>query len=340
MQVLDKGKGELLGWLDPDDHREWVRQNKSFTMKDKTMKLSDAISKYVKDGSYIVIGGFGHIRTPMAAIYEIIRQGKRDLILAGKDATHDFDSLVASGSVAKVEVTYSFAEELRGLSPASRRAAEKGQIKVAAEWSNASYQARLKAAASGLPWIPAYSMLGTDEFKVSAAMTVEDPLTERPICLVPACFPDVAVIHVHRCDIYGNSQIDGILAMDFELARAARRLIITTEKIVPNEEIRNEPWKTLIPYIYVDAVVEEPYGSHPGNMPYLYYSDEEHTAEYLKMTRTPEGTKEYFDRYVRSVDSFEGYLELVGGKQKLRYLEDLEQGKAEYVYPWLKREKG
>lgn len=340
MQVLDKGKGELLGWLDPDDHREWVRQNKSFMMKDKRMKLTEAVSRYVRNKDFLVIGGFGHIRTPMAAIYEIIRQGRRDLILAGKDATHDFDTLVASGSVAKVEVTYSFAQELRGLAPASRRAAERGQIKVAAEWSNAGYQARLKAGASGIPWIPSYSMLGTDEFRFSAAMTVKDPLTNRPICLVPACFPDVAIIHVHRCDMYGNSQIDGILAMDFELSRAAKRLIITTEKVVPNDDIRKEPWKTVIPYIYVDAVIEEPYGSHPGNMPYLYYSDEEHMAEYLKMTRTPEGTEEYFDKYVHSIGNFERYLELIGGEEKLRYLKELEQGNAEYVYPWLKKDKG
>lgn len=339
MQMLSKGKGELLGWHDPDEHREWVRKNKSLKMEDKTMGLSEAISRYVKDESFLVIGGFGQVRTPMAAIYEIIRQGKKNLTLAGKDACHDFDSLVASGSVSKVEVSYSFAQELRGLAPASRRAAEKGEIKVAAEWSNAAYQTRLKAAASGLPWIPAYSMLGTDEFKVSAAMTVEDPFTKRPICLVPACFPDVAIIHVHRCDIYGNAQIEGILAMDFELARAAKRLIITTEKIISDEEIRKEPWKTVIPYFYVDAVVEVPHGSHPTNMPNLYYFDEEHMAEYMSTTRTPEGTKEYFDKYVRGVRNFEEYLKLVGGDKKLGYLADLEHGEAEFTYPWLKREK-
>jgi len=335
MEILDEGMGELLAWCDPDEHREWVRKNKCLSMEDKTMDLRGAISKFVQDGSYIALGGFGHVRVSMAAIYEIIRQRKRNLVVAGKTAVHDLDCLIAAGCVSKVEVAYSFGHELRGLSPASRRAVETGQVKVATEWSNAAFQWRFKAAASGLPWIPAYIMMGTETFKHSSAKIVKDPLTSRPICLIPACFPDVAIIHVHRCDKYGNTQIDGILVEDFELARAAKRLIITTEEIIPNERIREEPWRTSIPYFYVDAVVEAPYGSHPCNMPTCYYFDEEHIAEYLQLTRTIEGTKQYFDKYVYNVNNFNEYLELIGGTKKLNYLRKLEQGKARFTYPWV-----
>jgi 3-oxoacid CoA-transferase subunit A/glutaconate CoA-transferase subunit A len=335
MEILEEGEGELLAWCDPDEHREWVRKNKCLSMEDKTMDLREAISKFVRNGSYIALGGFGHVRVSMAAIYEIIRQRKRDLVVAGKTAVHDLDCLIAAGCVSKVEVAYSFGHELRGLSPASRRAVETGQVKVAAEWSNAAFQWRFKAAASGLPWIPAYVMMGTDTFRYSSAKIVKDPFTGRPICLIPACFPDVAVIHVHRCDIYGNCQIDGILVEDFELARAAKRLIITTEEIIPNERIRDEPWRTCIPYFYVDAVVEVPYGSHPCNMPGCYYFDEEHIAEYLRLTRTVEGTKQYFDKYVYGVNDFNEYLELIGGIKKLNYLRALEKGRARFTYPWV-----
>ena len=335
MEILDEGKGELLGWYDPEEHREWVRKNKCLSMENKVMSLKEAISKFVHDGVYIAMGGFGHVRVPMAAIYEIIRQGKRNLIVSGKTAVHDLDVLIAAGCVSKVEVAYSFGHELRGLSPASRRAVETGKVKVAAEWSNAALQWRFKAAASGLPWIPAYVMLGTDTFKYSAAKIVKDPFTGRPICLIPACFPDIAIIHVHRCDKYGNAQIDGTLVEDFELARAAKRLIITTEEIIPNDKIRDEPWRTCIPYFYVDAVVEVPYGCHPCNMPTCYYFDEEHIAEYLRLTRTEEGTKQYFEKYVYGVDDFNQYLELIGGVEKLNYLKKLEQGRAKFIYPWI-----
>lgn len=285
MEILDEGEGELLAWYDPDEHRKWIAK-KPRDLIDKRMTIKEAVSKFVHDGDYIAIGGFGHIRVPMAAIYEIIRQKKRNLTMAGKTAVHDSDILIAAGCVSKIEVAYAFGHELRGLSPASRRAVETGKCKVASEWSNAAFQWRFLAAAMGLPFIPTRVLLGTDMFKKSSAKVVKDPFSGKPICLVPACFPDVVFIHVHRCDIYGNAQIDGIIVEDFELARAAKRLIITTEEIIDNEKIREEPWKTVIPYFLVDAVVEVPFGAHPCNMPYLYYFDEEHIGEWLRVSKT------------------------------------------------------
>jgi glutaconate CoA-transferase subunit A len=338
MEILEEGKGELLAWCDPDEHRRWILENKPRSLEDKQMSLKEAVAKFVHDGDYIAMGGFGHIRVSMAAIYEIIRQGKRDLVMAGKTAVHDADILVASGCVSKVEVAYCFGHELRGLSPASRRAVESGRVKVVAEISNAGFQWRFKAAAMGLPFIPTRVMMGTDTFKYSSAKIVKDPFSGKPICLLPACYPDVAFIHVHRCDKYGNSQIDGIIVEDFELARAARRLIITTEEIIDEEKIRKEPWKTVIPFFVVDAVVEVPYGCHPCNMPYLYYSDEEHMAEWLNLSRTDEGVKSYLEKYVYEVKSFEEYLELVGGVRKLNYLRKLEQLRVPLIAPWVRGE--
>lgn len=334
LDILDEGRGELLAWRDPDEHRRWVLENKSRNLEDKQTGLKEAIAKFLHDGDYIAMGGFGHVRISMAAIYEIIRQGKRNLVMAGKTAVHDFDILVASGCVSKVEVAYCFGHELRGLSPASRRAVENGRLKVAAEISNAGFQWRFKAAAMGLPFIPTRVMLGTDTFRYSSAKVVKDPFSGKPICLLPACYPNVAFIHVHRCDKYGNSQIDGITIEDFELARATRRLIITTEEIIDEEEIRKEPCRTIIPFYLVDAVIKVPYGSHPGNMPYLYYSDEEHMAEWLKLSRTDEGVKQYLEKYIHGVENFEEYLRLVGGAKKLRYLKQLEQLKAPLKAPW------
>ncbi|MBS7623808.1 hypothetical protein KEJ39_09115, partial [Candidatus Bathyarchaeota archaeon] len=39
---------------------------------------------------------------------------------------------------------------------------------------------------------------------------------------------------------------------------------------------------------------------------------------------TGEALRRYYDKYVFSVDSFEEYLEKIGGAKKLKYLEDLE----------------
>jgi 3-oxoacid CoA-transferase subunit A/glutaconate CoA-transferase subunit A len=270
----------------------------------------------------------------MAIIYEIVRQRKSNLVLAGKTATHDGDVLVGSGCVSKVDVAYSFGHELRGLSPASRRMVEGGRCKVVGETSNAGYQWRWLAGMMGIPFIPSRNLLGTDTSKHSPCKVVIDPFSGKPINLIPAAYPDVAFIHVHRCDAYGNAQIDGTLIMDFELARCARRLIITTEKVVDNEIIRREPWRTVIPFFVVDAVVEVPYGSHPCQMPRIYYYDEEHIAEWMKAGETEEGTAEYLQKYVFGVETFEDYLAMCGGVKRLNYLKRRESLREPMIAPW------
>ena len=335
MEVLEEGMGELIGWHDPDENRKWVREHKSHALTDKCMSMQDAISRFVRDGDFIAFGGFGHIRVSMAAVYEIIRQQKSDLIMAGKTAVHDADLLIGAGCVTKIEVAYAFGHEMRGLSPASRRMVETGRCKVVAEISNAAYQWRFLAGMLGVPFIPTRNLLGTDTFKRSSAKTVKDPYSGKPICLVPAAYPDVAIMHVHRCDKNGNSQIDGTVVEDFELSRASRRLIVTTEEIVDEDAIRRTPDRTIIPFYLVDAVVEVPYGSHPCEMPYLYFFDEEHIAEWLDLSRTDEGTQEYLDKYVHGVTDFEEYLDLIGGVRKLNYLKRVENYRAPMRAPWL-----
>lgn len=334
MEILQEGKGKLIGWHDPDENREYVLKNKSRELIDKTMTASEAVRRFIKDGDFIASGGLGHVRISMNIIYEMIRQGKKNLTALGKGGVHDLDVMVASGMVNSVEVSYSFGHELRGLSPASRRMVETGRCTVAAESSNGGLQWRLLAGMMGVPFIPSRNLLGSQTGMESCCKVAIDPFSGKPVSLIPSANPDVAFIHVDRCDIHGNCQIDGVLIMDYELARAARRVIITAEEIVDSSVIRSEPWRTCIPYYVVDAVVEQRYASHPGEMPGHYFFDEEHIAEYLQMTRTEEGTREYFDKYVLGTEDFMEYLEKCIGFKKLEFLRKRESLR---VPPWKKQ---
>jgi glutaconate CoA-transferase subunit A len=336
MEILAEGNGKLIGWHDPDDAREWVIKNKSRELKNKVLSVGEAVSKYVHDGDYIASGGFGHIRVSMSIVYEIIRQGRKNLTMAGNTVSQDIDLLVGSGSVNQVEAAYSFAHELRGLAPASRRMVENGSCTVIAETSNAAYQWRFLAGMMGIPFIPSRNLLGTDTLNYSSCKVVRDPFSGKPITLIPAAYPDVAFIHVHRCDIYGNAQIDGSVIEDIELSRCARRLIITTEELVDESVIRTEPWKNQIPFFVVDAVVKVPFGSHPCQMPGMYYYDEEHMAEWLSLSKSQDGLKKYLDKYIFGVDLFENYLELCGGMEKMKYLRRREFYKESMIAPWRK----
>ena len=164
----------------------------------------------------------------------------------------------------------------------------------------------------GVPFLPTRTMLGTDMLDYSAGKVVKDPFTGIEVILLPALILDVALIHVHRADKFGNCQIDGISGFALEMSRASKRLIISAEEIVPTEEIRKYPDRTAIPYYLVDAVVHAPYGSHPGEMAYLYGRDEPGIKEWVEMSKTDQGAQEYLDKYVYGLKDHSEYLELIG----------------------------
>jgi glutaconate CoA-transferase subunit A len=134
----------------------------------------------------------------------------------------------------------------------------------------------------------------------------------------------VAIVHVHEADRYGNSRIRGTIVADLDLARAAKKLIITCERLVPNAEIRRDPNLTAIPFFCVDAVCEVPYGSYPGNLDYEYFSDEEHLRAWLEAEREPDAFRRFLDRHIFEVKDFSEYLDRCGGLRRLQHLRQQE----------------
>lgn len=320
--TADHGIGKLFTDPDPDKAREHFRA-KSKIMKDKLIGVSEAVDKFVKDGDYLAIGGFGTNRIPTALLHEIVRQHRKNLRISGHTATHDFQILAAGDCIAGVDVAYVVGLEARGLSRAARKLFEQGKIEVS-EWTNAALAWRYRAAAMGVPFIPARIMLGTDTFTYSGAKIIKCPFTGMDLVALPALYPDVAVIHVHRADKYGNAQIDGITVSDSDVARASKCVILSAEEIIDTNDIRNDPSRTIIPYYCVDAVCHVPFGSYPGNMPYKYFSDEDHLNEWLSVDGKKETLEPFLNRYIYGTKDFAEYLELCGGEQKLQELRKLE----------------
>jgi glutaconate CoA-transferase, subunit A len=318
VEVIDQGIGPLFVDPDPDKLRSFF-QTKSRKMVNKVMDLKDAIEKFVHDGDYLGIGGFGANRTPMAACHEIVRQQKKNLGFAGHTATHDMQVLSAGEVYDRLDAAYVVGLEARGLSACSRNYVQSGKVKVT-EWTNYALTIRMKAAAMGVPYLPSRIMMGTDTFKYSAAKTTLCPFTGKKLVLIPALSPDVAIIHVHEADIYGNCRFKGIAVADLDLANASKRLIITTERLISNEVIKQDPSLTRIPFHLVDAVCEVPFGAYPGNMCYEYFSDEDHLKEWLKVEKNDAEFKEFLNRNIYDCKNHEEYIRLNGGAAKMREL--------------------
>lgn len=319
---LNFSQEELFSSPDVNAAREFFK-HKSRARTNKLMSVSDAVSRFIHDGDYLASGGFGGVRISTAILHEIVRQRKKKLGMSGHTATHDFQILAAGKCFDRCDIAYVVGLEMRGLSPNARRTMESGEVRVT-EWSNATLGWRYKAAAMGIPFLPARSILGTDVFKHSAAKEIVCPFTGQKLAAIPALFPDVGIIHVHRADVSGNAQIDGISIADYDVARASKRLIVTTERIVSTNEIRRDPSKTIASYWLTDAVCHVPYGSYPGNMPYEYYSDEAHLAEWLDAERDQATLDAFLNKYIFGTKDFEEYLALKGGEKRMAELRALE----------------
>jgi len=324
MNVLSRGQGRLFN----DPSSEVART--AFAAKprartDKLTTVQDAVARLVRDGDYLAIGGFGANRIPTAVCHEIVRQGRQNLRFAGHTSTHDFQILCAGNGLgrgrllAAVDAAYVVGLEARGLSPHARRVLESGEVALT-EWSNYTLAVRFKAAAMGVPFLPARSLLGTDTFAHSAAAVIECPFTGEKLAAIPALYPDVAAIHVHEADRYGNARFGGTSVTDVELARASKRLIITCERLVPEEEMRRDPARTQVPYFLVDAVCEVPFGSYPGNMPGEYFSDEAHLRAWMAAEADLDRYAEWLGRYIHGVREFGEYLHLCGGLARMQEL--------------------
>ncbi len=318
------GGGPLYSDPSPDRAREHFAL-KPRALTDKVTTVRDAVTRLVRDGDYLAVGGFGGVRIPTAVLHEILRQGTQNLSLAGHTATHDFQILCAGNlmgrgkTLARVDIAYVIGLEARGLSPHARRVMESGDVEWV-EWSNYTLAVRFKAAAMGVPFLPARSMLGTDTLRHSGARVLTCPFTGQRFAAIPALYPDVAAIHVHEADCYGNCRIRGTTVADLDLARAARTLIITCERLIPSREIRRDPTRTVIPFYCVDAVCEVPFGSYPANMAYEYFSDEEHLRAWLTAERDATEFRAFLDRHVYGVADFNEYLERSGGLARMQEL--------------------
>ena len=321
MEVLESGVGEFR-MPDPDGFREYVRTHKERRLVNKVINEKEAISRLVEDGDYLAYDQNVAVRGPTSLFREIIRQRKKDLWIAAKFTWTDATLLVAGGCVSKIDVGWMAAGKV------INTAVRKGEVKLI-EWSNGALAHRHLAGSMGVPFLPLRYLVGTDTFTQSGAKVIEDPYTEQRICLVPALYPDVAIIHVHQCDVYGNARVMGAGVAPMEIAMSSKKLIISTEEIIDTEAIRRQPQRTTIPYYFVDAVVVAPFGCYPGSTPGLYGGDIEHWLEFMAAEMQGK-TDEYLEKWVYSVASHEEMLEKRVGQEKLDSLRAAETVKEGY----------
>jgi glutaconate CoA-transferase subunit A len=276
----------------------------------KLISLTEAISKYVQDGDTVYAAGFTHL-IPFAAGHEIIRQRKRDLVLARATPDLIYDQMVAAGCARKVIWSYMGNPGVGSLRLV-RGAVERGDLEWE-EYSHFGMITRLQAGASGLPFLP-MNQVGVQDLEKANPLIkrIPDPYGGKDVIVVPALHPNVAIVHVQRADENGNAHLWGIIGEQKEAAFAAKKVILTAEEIVDESVIRSDPNRTMIPGLIVHAVCHVPYACHPSYAQGYYDRDNEFYLQWDAISSSAETVKAWMDEWVYGVKDREEYWEKLG----------------------------
>ena len=271
------------------------------------MSMTEAVTRFVRDGDTVVIEGFTHLIS-FAAGHEIIRQRRRDLTLCRLTPDLIYDQMIAAGCARKLVFSWAGNPGVGSLH-AFRRAVE-GQSLEIEEYSHFGMVARFSAGAAGLPFWPLRDYGGTDLPRANPRIkTVACPYTGEALATVPALNPDVTIVHAQRADAQGNTQIWGLLGVQKEAAFASRRVIVVVEELVEESVIRSDPNRTVIPAMIVDAVVVEPWGAHPSYAQGYYDRDNDFYVAWEGISRAPGRLERYLEEFVYGVPDRAAYVE-------------------------------
>ncbi len=290
------------------------------------MTAAEAVGRFVSDGALVGMGGQSIGRSSMCLYHEMIRQRKKDLTLVGCNLSIPMDMMVGMGLVRRTELGTGNVERF-GTTHCWRKAIEQGKLDNE-DYSHLGMVTRFLGGEMGLPFMAIQSLLGSDILARKSAFTgkkyeiVDNPWNPgEKVVLLPSLNPDVSILHAQKADESGNLIIDGFLAHEPEMIRASKEVIVSCEEIISSDEIRRHPERTTIPYVYVSAVVHQPWGGHPTSVYRRYAHDADHLREYQKAAREGGSAFEaYMEKYIFSCSSFQEYLEKAGGAGKFERL--------------------
>ncbi|MCU9595518.1 CoA transferase subunit A [Caldibacillus thermolactis] len=253
----------------------------------KLSSIQDAVQS-IENGALLALGGNALHRSPIAFVLELIRQEKKDLSLIKTAGALDVDLLALSKSIRSVYAGY-IGFEMLGLAQNYRKGVQNGEITVY-EHACASVIAALRASIYGVSFQPINGFDGSSLPELTGLIKwISCPFTNKKTAVVAALKPDVTIIHTNIADEKGNAYIDGSVYEDLIMVKAARRTIITTEKVISSTDWKEKPQ---IPGFLVERVVHAEKGAAPGSCAPLYTIDDHEVHSYLK------NPKKYLERKV------------------------------------------
>jgi glutaconate CoA-transferase, subunit A len=258
--------------------------------------LSEAVAELVRDGDAVALEGFTHL-IPFAAGHELLRQGRTELELIRMTPDVLYDQMVGLGAARKLVFSYAGNPGVGSLHRL-RDAIEHSWPRPVEleEHSHAGLANRYVAGAAHLPFAVLRGARGTDLEPRTTVAPITCPFTGEELTAVPALRPDVAIVHAQEADRAGNVQLWGIPGVQKEVVLAARRSLVTVERIVDALELR--PGGVVIPSFVIDAVAEAPGGSAPSYAHRITSRDNDFYRAWDAISRDRDAFTAWMDRHV------------------------------------------
>jgi glutaconate CoA-transferase, subunit A len=258
--------------------------------------LTDAVAELVHDGDSVALEGFTHL-IPFAAGHELLRQGRRDLELIRMTPDLLYDQMIGMGAARRLVFSYGGNPGVGSLHR-FRDAIEHdwpAPVEIE-EHSHAGMANRYAAGAARLPFAILRGYAGTDLAEHTNVRFIECPFTGERLAAVAALAPDVAIVHAQEADHDGNVQLWGIPGVQKEAVLAARRSIVTVERIVDALEPR--PGGVVIPGWALDRVAPAPGGSWPSYTQGLTIRDNDFYREWDEIGRDRDRFRAWMEEHV------------------------------------------
>jgi acyl CoA:acetate/3-ketoacid CoA transferase alpha subunit/acyl CoA:acetate/3-ketoacid CoA transferase beta subunit len=307
----------------------WRERLSAAPAESKVTTLAGALKESVRARDAIYLGG--SLARPNAAAFELTRQlhgTGPELTVIAPALANQHAVLVRAGLVAKaITSLHGNTYPGPGPNPIFTEADRTGAVRFE-DWSMLTLVLRLYAAATNVPFLPTRSLAGTDLGRQLAEAgllkLIQDPFGHGGhVALVPPLHPDVTIIHSLMADPAGNAVISPPYYEDAWAAFATRRrVIVTTEKIVPTDVVRRYAQFVRVPGARVSWVCEVPFGSHPNQVPGDlvpevggYHDDYDFLAELRAASRDPEALDAWIKRWVLGVSGHDEYLAQIGTRR-------------------------
>ena len=258
--------------------------------------LAEAVAATVSDGDSVALEGFTHL-IPFAAGHEIVRQGRTDLELIRMTPDLLYDQMIGIGTARRLVFSYGGNPGVGSL--------HRFRDAIENEWprpieieehSHAGMANRYAAGAADLPFAAMRGYLGTDLYERTRVRPIACPFTGEELVAVPALRPDVAIIHAQEADREGNVQLWGIPGVQKEAVLAARRSMVTVERIV--EALEPKPGGVVVPGREIDYVAEAPGGSQPSYSLGISARDNDFYRLWDELSRDREAFRAWMEEHV------------------------------------------